>query len=77
MLPHKRDDNRINEHLLSDLKVIEAFGMNRDAVGCAFCDGKVYRPIALALNRQLRVSQRADKGLMECLVLERGLGTIA
>ncbi|EKM55209.1 uncharacterized protein PHACADRAFT_255661 [Phanerochaete carnosa HHB-10118-sp] len=72
-----RDEDIVDEHLLSDLKAIEAFGMNRDAVGCAFCDGKVYRSIALALNRQYRLTRGTDKGLMDCLVFERGLGTIA
>lgn len=70
----KKDEDRINEHLLSDLKVIEAFAMNRGAVGCVFCDGELFRSIAHAMHRQTGLLSRT---MITCLIWERGLGTIA
>ncbi|GJE90796.1 hypothetical protein PsYK624_069400 [Phanerochaete sordida] len=79
-----REGEREHEHLLSDLKVVEAFAMNREAVGCAFCDARIHQSIANAVNRQgyfnrhnYADDERSEIRVQYCLISETALGTIA
>lgn len=72
-------EDTFDQDLLSDLKVVDAFAMNRDAVGCTFCEAELFRPVSFALRRQQRRRDdiRDVDFALRCLILDFGLGIIA